>query len=94
MQYLYALIIVVATGLILALLLALADKYLKVEEDPRKDDITALLPGANCGACGFPGCSGLADAMVKGNSTKATDCKVIKGDKATALQNYLDNMKK
>ena len=70
------------------------ENFLKIEEDPRKDDITALLPGANCGACGYPGCSGLAEAMVEGKSTKASDCKVIKGDKQKALQDYLDNMKK
>ena len=94
MIYVYACIVVVVAGIILGLALGLADKYLKIEEDPRKDDITALLPGANCGACGYPGCSGLAEAMVEGKSTKASDCKVIKKKKKKALQDYLDNMKK
>ena len=69
-------------------------KFAPDEEDPRKKDIEALLPGVNCGACGYPGCSGLANAMVDGTSTKAKDCKVIKADKAEELQAYLDNMNK
>lgn len=94
MSYVYAIIVVVVSGIVLAVLLALADRFLKVEEDPRKDEITKLLPGVNCGACGYPGCSGLAQAMADGLTDKTSACKVIKGDKATALQNYLDAMKK
>jgi len=45
-------------------ILAVASKKLAVETDPRVDAITIVLPGANCGACGFPGCSGLANAIV------------------------------
>ena len=94
MKYIFAVVVVLVAGIILALLLAVADKFFRVEEDPRKKDIEALLPGVNCGACGYPGCSGLAKAMVDGNSTKAKDCKVIKADKVEELQAYLDNMNK
>jgi len=94
MKYIFAVIVILVAGIVLALLLAVADKFFKVEEDPRKSDINALLPGVNCGACGYPGCSGLAQAMVDGVSTKAKDCKVIKSDKADELQAYLDNMNK
>lgn len=94
MQYIWAIVVVLIAGILLAVLLALADKYLKVEEDPRKGEIRALLPGVDCGACGYPGCSGLAQAMAEGTSTQASDCKVIKGDKKDRLQEYLDDMKK
>ena len=94
MKYIFAVVVVLVAGIILALLLAVADKFFRVEEDPRKKDIEALLPGVNCGSGGYPGCSGLAKAMVDGNSTKAKDCKVIKADKAEELQAYLDNMNK
>ena len=93
MKYIWAIIVVFVAGLILAILLALANKYLKVEEDPHKDEILAMLPGANCGACGHPGCAGLAEAMASGESKNAKDCKVIKGDKCEALQKYLDALK-
>jgi electron transport complex protein RnfB len=53
-------------GLLFGLLLAVADRYLKVEEDPRIDAVEKLLPGSNCGACGQPGCRGLAEKIVAG----------------------------
>jgi Na+-translocating ferredoxin:NAD+ oxidoreductase RNF subunit RnfB len=52
-------------GLLYGLVLAFASKKFYVEIDPRIEKITATLPGANCGACGYPGCSGYADAIVK-----------------------------
>jgi Na+-translocating ferredoxin:NAD+ oxidoreductase RNF subunit RnfB len=53
-----------AMGLIFGLVLAFASKVFAVEIDPRVEDITAALPGANCGACGMAGCAGYADAVV------------------------------
>jgi Na+-translocating ferredoxin:NAD+ oxidoreductase RNF subunit RnfB len=49
----------------LASLLALADRRLRVEEDPRIDAVEEMLPHANCGACGFPGCRSFAEALVR-----------------------------
>lgn len=53
-------------GLVLGLLLGLAARYLKVEGNPLLAEVTALLPGAQCGQCGFPGCAGAAQALVDG----------------------------
>jgi len=53
-------------GFVFAGLLALAADYFKVEEDPRIATILAILPGANCGACGAGGCRDFADKVVKG----------------------------
>ncbi len=50
--------------LLLALMLIIANKQLHVEEDPRIDIVEDLLPHANCGACGFPGCRPFAEALV------------------------------
>lgn len=55
-----------ALGLLFGVALAMASKKFRVEVDPRVEEITDLLPGANCGACGFAGCSGYAEALVKG----------------------------
>ena len=53
-------------GIVFAFALAVASKKFRVEVDPRIEQITELLPNANCGACGFAGCSGYAEALVKG----------------------------
>ena len=52
-------------GLVAALVLYVCSKKFAVKEDPRIGQVAALLPQANCGGCGFPGCGGLADALVK-----------------------------
>lgn len=54
--------------LVLATLLVIASKKLAVDEDPRTDIVEEMLPGANCGACGFIGCRQFAEALVKGQA--------------------------
>ncbi|MDR1831460.1 MAG: RnfABCDGE type electron transport complex subunit B [Fusobacteriaceae bacterium] len=53
------------SGLFIGLFLAYAAKKFEVQKDPRIDQIVGVLPGANCGSCGFPGCSGYAAAIVE-----------------------------
>ena len=48
-----------------AVILFVVAKKFKVEEDPRVDKVTALLPGVNCGGCGYAGCRQMAEALVK-----------------------------
>jgi Na+-translocating ferredoxin:NAD+ oxidoreductase RNF subunit RnfB len=55
-------------SLLLAGLLVLANKKLYVEEDPRIDQVEDMLPHANCGACGYPGCRPFAEALVEGQA--------------------------
>jgi len=54
-------------GVILAAILAFADKKFYVYEDPRIDEVESLLPKANCGACGQTGCRSFAEAAVTGH---------------------------
>jgi Na+-translocating ferredoxin:NAD+ oxidoreductase RNF subunit RnfB len=54
--------------LLLAVMLIIANKKLYVYEDPRIDKVEDMLPHANCGACGYPGCRPFAEALVHGNS--------------------------
>ncbi len=61
--------------LILATLLVVADRKLHVVEDPRIDLVEDMLPHANCGACGYPGCRPFAEALVVG-STLPGKCTV------------------
>lgn len=51
--------------MLLAIMLIIANKKLYVYEDPRIDQVEDMLPHANCGACGFPGCRPFAEALVK-----------------------------
>jgi len=53
-------------GLFFGLFLAYASKKFHVEVDPKIEQIQEILPGANCGGCGYPGCNGYAEAVVKG----------------------------
>ena len=53
-------------GALFGFALAIASRKFRVEVDPRVEEITQLLPSANCGACGFAGCAGYAEALVKG----------------------------
>lgn len=55
-------------GAFFAAALAIADKKLRVEEDPRIGMVNDALPGANCGACGQAGCAAFAEAVVQGTA--------------------------
>ncbi len=66
LEYLVAGGVMAGMGTLLAALLAIADKKLYVYEDPRIDDVEAMLPKANCGACGCAGCRAFAEKAVKG----------------------------
>ena len=71
-------------GFLAGSLLAYANQKFHVEEDPRVEAIEDALPGANCGACGYPGCRGFAEAVAAGKVDVAgcllggdeTACKV------------------
>lgn len=57
--------IVTVLGILGAVILVLAAKFMSVEQDPRIGEVEACLPGANCGACGFAGCGDYARAVVE-----------------------------
>lgn len=58
--------LVTGIGLICGILLALASKFMNVKREERFDMLRSLLPGANCGACGYTGCDGYAKALLSG----------------------------
>lgn len=79
-----AVICIAAIGFAAAVALALADKFLSVREDPRIGMITAALPGANCGGCGFPGCDGYARALVAGTAPTGA-CAAVTAEGAAEI---------
>lgn len=63
-----AALVVGAVGIILGFFLGISGEKFKVEVDPREEAILEVLPGNNCGGCGYAGCSGLAAAIAKGEA--------------------------
>ncbi|MBR3867511.1 MAG: RnfABCDGE type electron transport complex subunit B [Butyricicoccus sp.] len=68
MNVLSAALVLFVMGVLFALLLGIAAKIFAVEVDERVPLVRECLPGANCGGCGFPGCDGLAAAIVAGTA--------------------------
>lgn len=77
-------------GMALGLLLAIASKVFYVAVDERIEVTTSMLPGYNCGGCGYPGCSGLASALVE-KGTDTVNCKPCKPDQRLAIVEYLNS---
>lgn len=75
-------------GLSLASVLVFANKKLFVFEDPRIDQVEDLLPHANCGACGMPGCRPFAEMLVKGDIEPGL-CTVNAGDTNQVIADFL-----
>ena len=67
MNIIIATAVVGITGLIIGLVLGIANKKFEVEVDEREIAVRGFLPGNNCGGCGYAGCDGLAAAIVKGD---------------------------
>src|SRR5690606_10286001 len=67
--------LMVGLGTLLTPVLAIANKRLFVWEDPRIGKVEEMLPGANCGACGAPGCRAFAEQVVDGKSSPG-ECSV------------------
>ena len=75
-------------GVILAGVIAFANRKLFVQEDPRIDEVEGMLPGTNCGACGSPGCRAFAEACVGGKANPAK-CTVSSRDMVGFIAGYL-----
>ncbi|ADC90958.1 RnfABCDGE type electron transport complex subunit B [Mageeibacillus indolicus] len=71
---LLAVILVAALGILLGLGIAVASYFLAVKEDPKAAELVEILPGANCGACGFSGCAGYAAALASGKEVNCGLC--------------------
>lgn len=55
-------------GAMLGIILGIANRFLRVEGNPVVEELVAMMPGSNCGQCGFPGCTGAAEAIVDGSA--------------------------
>ncbi len=80
--------IMTGLGLFFGSVLALAYRFLRVEEDPRLDRVEEMLPGSNCGACGEPGCRGLSEKLVAG-VVAPSKCTVSSPEGIEAIAEFL-----
>ncbi len=69
-----AVVIVAGIGILAGLLLSILSKVMAVKVDEKAAEIEEVLPGANCGACGFAGCSAYASALSQGETTNTGLC--------------------
>ncbi len=67
-QIIYPALILAVIGAAFGVLLSIASSVFAVEVDERVVKVRQALPGANCGACGYPGCDGLAQAIADGKA--------------------------
>ena len=74
-----ATLLVSLTGAIIGLFLGIAAKKFEVEVDEKEQLVRDLLPGNNCGACGYAGCDNLAQAIAAGEAP-ANACPIAKGE--------------
>ncbi len=84
MELMIPVLIVAVVGLIAGLGLAVASKVMAVPVDEKTERLEHALPGVNCGACGFSGCSGYANALSKGETENVGLC--APGGDATAKE--------
>lgn len=76
-------------AIVAAVVLYFVAQKFKVFEDPRIDDVVAMLPGANCGGCGYAGCRSLAEALVTEDDISKIYCPVGGNPSMTAIAKYL-----
>lgn len=81
MGILYAVLIITGVGFVFGIILSVASVIMAVPVDKRVEEIRECLPGANCGACGFAGCDGYAEAVASG---EAEPYKCTPGGETTA----------
>ncbi len=84
----YSIIILGGIGLACGTMLLVASKFFFVPLDERVGELIQLLPGANCGACGFAGCAQYAKGLIAGN-TASNACRVLDQEKSASISSLL-----
>jgi len=86
---LFAIITLCILGIAAAVILYYIAQKFKVIEDPNIDIVNDMLPGANCGGCGFAGCRALAEAIVKSKDLSLQKCPVGGNDVMKQISEFL-----
>ena len=86
-------VLLAGIGGLFGVLIGVLSKVFAVKVDPRLEEVTKMLPGYNCGSCGYPGCSGLATQLVAGKAS-STLCKPGKQEMRDRIKAYLEEAEK
>lgn len=79
-------VVLTVTALVLSIILVLVD-FLINKEDTKVKEIEELLPGINCGTCGFGSCKGMASEILK-NKEVYKNCRPLRGEKLEKFKKY------
>lgn len=85
-------IILTVTALVLSIILVFIDDKLN-RKNRKQEKIRELLPGYNCGACGFGSCEGMCNAIMA-DLDNYKKCKPLKGDSLKLMEEYINKLKK
>ena len=78
-------------GFILGIVLVSVEQKLS-QKDKKEEQYVKMLPGYNCGACGFGSCDGMAKAMLE-NIDNYKKCKPLRGDALKEMEAYIEKLK-
>lgn len=76
-------------GALLGLGLGISGQLFYVKPDERFEKVLNMLPGYNCGACGYPGCQGMAEGLLNGEVSAVSQCKPANMQQRTDISVYL-----
>lgn len=82
-------IILTATAFILSIILVFVSSSINKNNNMEEQKIEELLPGLNCGGCGFGSCHGMACEIIK-NKEAYLNCRPLRGEKKAKLEEYLN----
>jgi electron transport complex protein RnfB len=81
-------IVLAGTGGVFGVLIGIFSKVFAVQVDERISQLIEMLPGYNCGACGYPGCAGMAEGLSKGE-VDPVSCKPAKEEVRDKIRQFL-----
>lgn len=77
------------TALVMGTIIAIIFKLFAVKEDKRFEELLEIMPGVNCGGCGYSGCAGYAEALANGTDLDCAKCTAGGVETAEALADYM-----
>lgn len=92
-KVLLAALVLGAVGAVLGALIGMFSKFFNVPTNSRKDDIVNMLPGVNCGGCGYAGCNAFAEAILN-EGANPRQCRPIKQEKADQITLIINEFNK
>ena len=85
-------IILTSLALLLSIVLVLVEHRF-TSHNNKEDKIRILLPGYNCGGCGFGSCDGMAKAMLE-DINNYKKCKPLRGEELKKMEDYINSLNK